>query len=84
MLIGLSNRFTEKFKFFGYNFIWRCTAFYFPLLDGTDPRMDRMGLVVSFSENMSNYSIPYLVEIFPELDFILGSSYNVLRGITKS
>lgn len=46
--------------------------------------MSVLGEVVSFDVDASTYSVPYLLEVFPELDFILGSSYNVLRSVTKS
>ena len=85
ILVGLSNRFTKQnWVDFGWSFIWKCTSYYFILLDGTDPRWEVMGLVVSFGDNISTYSVPYLIEIFPELDYILGRSYSVLRSITKS
>lgn len=85
MLIGLTNRFTKKmWKQLGYNFLWRCSTYYLPLLDGTDPRAPALGLVVNFENNISSYMTSYLPEVFPELDFILGRSYSTLRNITKS
>lgn len=85
MLVGLSNRFTKKvWSFFGLGFMWRCSTYYFPLLDGTDPRVDEMGLVVNFDDNISSYSVSYMAEVFPELDLLLGRSYSVLRAVTKS
>lgn len=84
-LVGLSLRFIKNlWPFFGLGFVWRCSTFYFPLLDGTDPRSASLGLVTHFEDNTSTYSTTYLAEIFPELDFILGRSYSVLRAVTKS
>ncbi len=72
--------FGNNFKNFGFGFFRKCQNIYFPLIDGSDPRVDFLFCATSLvNDNQSKYTLSVLPEFLPETDALLGRNFNLVK-----
>lgn len=75
----------DVFDKFGFNFLRKCQNIYFPLIDGSDPRVDFLFCATSLANStQSRYTLSVLPEFIPETDTLLGRNYNLLKSTCSS
>lgn len=72
--------FGTSFKNFGFGFLRKCQNIYFPLIDGSDPRVDFLFCATALvNNNQSKYTLSVLPEFLPEIDTLLGRNFNLVK-----
>lgn len=77
--------FGKDFSRYGFAFLRKCQNLYFPLIDGSDPRVDSLfGATSLVNNNQSKYTLSALPEFLPEIDVLLGRNFNLVKTTCDS